>query len=128
MSKNYFKAPSGKVVTQWPYGNVPYRMLTKLLGRVSETTRVGRALLGPTAQQTGLAIAFGLRVVTWRAARLHVRIRRDAAIRARIDVVPLEVILPTAIGARHPFEPRAPPSSSAVRSAAGRCRPKCATV
>jgi cation diffusion facilitator CzcD-associated flavoprotein CzcO len=39
MSKNYFKAPSGKVVTQWPYGNVLYRLLTKLLGRVSETTR-----------------------------------------------------------------------------------------
>jgi cation diffusion facilitator CzcD-associated flavoprotein CzcO len=39
MSKNYFTAPSGKVVTQWPYGNVLYRVLTKLLGRVSETTR-----------------------------------------------------------------------------------------
>ena len=39
MSKNYFTSPSGKVVTQWPYGNVLYRVLTKLLGRVSETTR-----------------------------------------------------------------------------------------
>jgi cation diffusion facilitator CzcD-associated flavoprotein CzcO len=39
MSNNYFTAPSGKVVTQWPYGNMQYRVLTKLLGRVSETTR-----------------------------------------------------------------------------------------
>jgi hypothetical protein len=26
-------------VTQWPYGNVHYRLLTKILGRVSERTR-----------------------------------------------------------------------------------------
>jgi cation diffusion facilitator CzcD-associated flavoprotein CzcO len=39
MTNNYFKAPSGKVVTQWPYGNVHYRAFTKLFGRVSETTR-----------------------------------------------------------------------------------------
>jgi len=39
MSNNYFKAPTGKVVTQWPYGNMLYRALTKVLGRVSETTR-----------------------------------------------------------------------------------------
>ena len=39
MSNNYFKSPTGKVVTQWPYGNLPYRLLTKVLGRVSETTR-----------------------------------------------------------------------------------------
>jgi len=39
MSKNYFRAPSGKVVTQWPYGNARYRVLTRLLGPVSETTR-----------------------------------------------------------------------------------------
>jgi len=37
MSKNYFTSPTGKVVTQWPYGNLHYRALTKLLGRVSET-------------------------------------------------------------------------------------------
>ncbi len=42
MSKNYFTSATGKVVTQWPYGNVQYRVLTKLLGRVSErTTRRG---------------------------------------------------------------------------------------
>jgi cation diffusion facilitator CzcD-associated flavoprotein CzcO len=39
MSNNYFKAPTGKVVTQWPYGNMYYRLLTKALGRISETTR-----------------------------------------------------------------------------------------
>ena len=39
MTSNYFKAPTGKVVTQWPYGNMYYRLLTKALGRISETTR-----------------------------------------------------------------------------------------
>jgi cation diffusion facilitator CzcD-associated flavoprotein CzcO len=39
MTRNYFKAPSGKVVTQWPSGNLTYRVLTKLLGTMSETTR-----------------------------------------------------------------------------------------
>jgi cation diffusion facilitator CzcD-associated flavoprotein CzcO len=39
MSNNYFTSASGRVVTQWPYGNMLYRALTKLLGRVSETTR-----------------------------------------------------------------------------------------
>jgi cation diffusion facilitator CzcD-associated flavoprotein CzcO len=39
MSNNYFTAATGKVVTQWPYGNTQYRALTKILGRVSETTR-----------------------------------------------------------------------------------------
>lgn len=38
MIDNYFRAPSGKVVTQWPYGNELYRLLTKALGRISETT------------------------------------------------------------------------------------------
>ena len=37
MSNNYFTAPNGKIVTQWPYGNMQYRVLTKLLGRVSES-------------------------------------------------------------------------------------------
>ncbi|MBV8950622.1 MAG: NAD(P)/FAD-dependent oxidoreductase [Actinobacteria bacterium] len=39
VSNNYFKSPTGKVVTQWPYGNSQYVVMTKLLGRVSETTR-----------------------------------------------------------------------------------------
>jgi cation diffusion facilitator CzcD-associated flavoprotein CzcO len=38
MSNNYFKSPTGKIVTQWPYSNMEYRVLTKLLGRVSEIT------------------------------------------------------------------------------------------
>jgi len=37
MSNNYFTTADGKVVTQWPYGNSIYAVLTKLLGRVSET-------------------------------------------------------------------------------------------
>jgi cation diffusion facilitator CzcD-associated flavoprotein CzcO len=39
MSNNYFRSATGRVVTQWPYGNLQYRMLTKALGRVSEFTR-----------------------------------------------------------------------------------------
>jgi cation diffusion facilitator CzcD-associated flavoprotein CzcO len=38
MSNNYFKSATGKVVTQWPSGNMVYRYLTKLFGRISETT------------------------------------------------------------------------------------------
>ena len=39
LSNNYFTSPTGKVVTQWPFTNTSYRVLTKALGRVSETTR-----------------------------------------------------------------------------------------
>src|SRR3990172_3729669 len=39
MTSNYFKSPTGKIVTQWHSGNLHYRLLTKLFGRVSETTR-----------------------------------------------------------------------------------------
>ena len=39
VSNNYFKAPTGKVVTQWPLACSVYRALTKVLGRASETTR-----------------------------------------------------------------------------------------
>ena len=38
VSNNYFKAPTGKVVTQWPYGNTQYRALIRVLGRISEKT------------------------------------------------------------------------------------------
>ena len=38
-SNNYFRSPTGKIVTQWPSGNLVYRVLTKTLGRVSETAR-----------------------------------------------------------------------------------------
>jgi cation diffusion facilitator CzcD-associated flavoprotein CzcO len=39
VSNNYFKAESGKIVTQWPYSPLVYLALTKSLGRWSETTR-----------------------------------------------------------------------------------------
>jgi cation diffusion facilitator CzcD-associated flavoprotein CzcO len=39
LTRTYFTSPSGKVVTQWPSGNMVYRVLTKLLGHISETTR-----------------------------------------------------------------------------------------
>lgn len=39
MSNNYFRSRTGKIVTQWPYGNLQYRALTKLLGRISESSR-----------------------------------------------------------------------------------------
>src|SRR5262249_8778174 len=47
MCNNYFRSSTGKIVTQWPSGNVVYRVLTKLLGRPSETTR--RRVLTPRA-------------------------------------------------------------------------------
>jgi cation diffusion facilitator CzcD-associated flavoprotein CzcO len=39
MSRNYFTSPTGKVVTQWPYGNAIYTVLVRLLGPISERTR-----------------------------------------------------------------------------------------
>jgi cation diffusion facilitator CzcD-associated flavoprotein CzcO len=39
MSNNYFKSTTGKIVTQWPSGNLVYRFLTKVFGRISESTR-----------------------------------------------------------------------------------------
>jgi cation diffusion facilitator CzcD-associated flavoprotein CzcO len=39
MSNNYFKSATGKIVTQWPSGNMVYRLLTKVFGRISESTR-----------------------------------------------------------------------------------------
>ncbi|MBV8385825.1 MAG: NAD(P)/FAD-dependent oxidoreductase, partial [Acidimicrobiia bacterium] len=38
MTDNYFKSPTGKVVTQFPYSNLVYRLMTKALGRISEKT------------------------------------------------------------------------------------------
>jgi cation diffusion facilitator CzcD-associated flavoprotein CzcO len=42
MSNNYFTSATGKVVTQWPYGNVLYQVMTRMLGRVSETATTRR--------------------------------------------------------------------------------------
>jgi len=39
MSTNYFRSSTGKIVTQWPSGNLVYGALTKILGSVSEATR-----------------------------------------------------------------------------------------
>jgi len=36
VSNNYYKSASGRVVTQWPYGSTPYRLLTRTLGLVAE--------------------------------------------------------------------------------------------
>ncbi len=36
LANNYYTTPSGRVVTQWPYGAIAYGVLTKLLGRPSE--------------------------------------------------------------------------------------------
>lgn len=39
VSNNYYKSPSGRIVTQWPFGALFYGVLTKLLARPSETAR-----------------------------------------------------------------------------------------
>ena len=40
VSNNYYKSPSGRIVTQWPFGALFYGALTKVLAPLSETTRV----------------------------------------------------------------------------------------
>jgi cation diffusion facilitator CzcD-associated flavoprotein CzcO len=40
VSNNYYKAPSGRIVTQWPFGPLFYGVLTKTLAPLSERTRV----------------------------------------------------------------------------------------
>lgn len=42
VSNNYFKTPSGKIVTQWPYSPLTYAALTGLLGRWAHQTRTRR--------------------------------------------------------------------------------------
>lgn len=39
VSNNYYKAATGKIVTQWPYGPLFYGFLTHVLGRVSVRAR-----------------------------------------------------------------------------------------
>lgn len=39
MCRNYFTVDNGRIVTQWPYGPTLYGVMTKLLGRASETAR-----------------------------------------------------------------------------------------
>lgn len=38
-SHNYFAAPSGRIVTQWPYSAIDYGLLVRLLGPPSESLR-----------------------------------------------------------------------------------------
>jgi hypothetical protein len=37
IAENYYKAPSGKIVTQWPYSPGVYRVLVRALGRWSQS-------------------------------------------------------------------------------------------
>jgi cation diffusion facilitator CzcD-associated flavoprotein CzcO len=39
VSNNYYKAPTGKIVTQWPYGALFYGFLTNVSGRISLRAR-----------------------------------------------------------------------------------------
>jgi hypothetical protein len=39
VSNNYYKAATGKIVTQWPYGALFYMFLTNVSGRLSSTAR-----------------------------------------------------------------------------------------
>jgi hypothetical protein len=40
VSNNYYKAPTGRIVTQWPFGPLLYGILSKTLAPLSERTRV----------------------------------------------------------------------------------------
>ncbi len=40
VSNNYYKAPTGRIVTQWPFGPLLYGLLAKTLAPLSEQTRV----------------------------------------------------------------------------------------
>lgn len=40
VSNNYYKSPSGRIVTQWPYGALVYGVMAKVLGPPSEYGRV----------------------------------------------------------------------------------------
>jgi cation diffusion facilitator CzcD-associated flavoprotein CzcO len=42
VSNNYYKAATGKIVTQWPYGALFYMFLTDIAGRLSSTARRAR--------------------------------------------------------------------------------------
>jgi cation diffusion facilitator CzcD-associated flavoprotein CzcO len=43
VSNNYYKAVTGKIVTQWPHGALFYQFLTNVSGRLSSTARRARA-------------------------------------------------------------------------------------
>jgi cation diffusion facilitator CzcD-associated flavoprotein CzcO len=47
VSNNYYKAATGKIVTQWPHGALLYGFLTKVSGRLSSTARRLRRDVAP---------------------------------------------------------------------------------
>ena len=44
-TNNYFKSPTGKIVTQWPYSNLGTCALTKLFGHVGDHSPASRVVL-----------------------------------------------------------------------------------
>ncbi len=53
VSNNYYKAATGKIVTQWPHGALLYQFLTNVSGRLSSTARraVGATTSLPPARE-----------------------------------------------------------------------------
>jgi cation diffusion facilitator CzcD-associated flavoprotein CzcO len=49
VSNNYYKAATGKIVTQWPHGALLYGLLTNISGRLSSTARRRRGTAPATA-------------------------------------------------------------------------------
>ncbi len=50
VSNNYYKSPSGRIVTQWPFGALFYGALTKVLAPLSETTSVVDGAAAPAPE------------------------------------------------------------------------------
>jgi hypothetical protein len=42
IAENYYKGPTGKIVTQWPYSPGIYGVLVRALGRLSQSGRCRR--------------------------------------------------------------------------------------
>jgi len=59
VSNNYYKSPSGRIVTQWPFGALFYGALTKVLSPLSETGRAAEGNGAATAGGNGAATAAG---------------------------------------------------------------------
>ncbi len=76
----------GKVVTQWPSGNLLYRVLTKVLGRVSETTRSTgeRPVADRPAGTVSRKVAFAADRPASRGARMPMS----------LDIDPLDLVDP----------------------------------
>ena len=101
MSSNYFKSETGKVVTQWPSGNLVYRALTKLSGRVSETSLAAPPPFVPRPTTT---TALSVRT-PWPAARRDPSVQCEEVARAlapaeepgmsmTVDIDPLDLVDP----------------------------------